>query len=157
MTSRSIPGSRVEFVLQDAQEPHLFVIRKQQRRQAAARSADTLAAYYILDGSIYQAPTHPCCHFLTNGMLYSGAALGITPLQVSSTSPDVALITSCQSAKLKGGEESDVRHVLRWTWYMQDRSMYNMKVAFSKMQQDLDPLHQGTAILLLAMLMAMPY
>ena len=47
----------MEFVLQDAQEPHLFVIRKQLRRQVTAKSADTLAAYYILDGNIYQAPT----------------------------------------------------------------------------------------------------
>ena len=27
--------------------------------------------------------------------------------------------------------------------WLQDRALYNMKVAFSKMQQDLDPLHQG--------------
>lgn len=28
-------------------------------------------------------------------------------------------------------------------WMMQERSMHSMKVAFSRMQQDLDPLHQG--------------
>ena len=47
----------MEFILQDAQEPHLFVIRKQQRRPTDMEKADTHGAYYILDGNIYQAPT----------------------------------------------------------------------------------------------------
>lgn len=49
-------------MLEDAQEPHLFVIRKQHRSTAAAPDATTHAYYYILDGSIYQvgAPTGGC-------------------------------------------------------------------------------------------------
>lgn len=44
----------MEYILQDAQEPHLFVIRKQKREGPEKVSAQ--AAYYVLDGSIYQAP-----------------------------------------------------------------------------------------------------
>lgn len=44
----------MEYILQDAQEPHLFVIRKQKRESPEKVSAQ--AAYYVLDGSIYQAP-----------------------------------------------------------------------------------------------------
>jgi mediator of RNA polymerase II transcription subunit 6 len=47
------PG--VEFILQDAQPPHLFVVRKQFRSLAGVLSP--LAFYYILDGTIYQAPS----------------------------------------------------------------------------------------------------
>mmetsp|Transcript_37631 Transcript_37631/g.106315 ORF Transcript_37631/g.106315 Transcript_37631/m.106315 type:complete len:247 (-) Transcript_37631:264-1004(-) len=47
------PG--VEYVVTHAQEPHLFVICKQER--SASREASPQAYYYILDGAIYQAPT----------------------------------------------------------------------------------------------------
>jgi hypothetical protein len=45
-----------EFVLADAQEPHLFVIRRQLRGAPGAAPVPQ-AVYYILDGSVYQAPT----------------------------------------------------------------------------------------------------
>ncbi|KQK18996.1 mediator of RNA polymerase II transcription subunit 6 [Brachypodium distachyon] len=47
----------MEYVLSDVQEPHLFVIRKQ-KRLSSEKSDPMLPmlAYYILDGSIYQAP-----------------------------------------------------------------------------------------------------
>jgi mediator of RNA polymerase II transcription subunit 6 len=44
-------------VLHDAQEPHLFVIRKQHRAAAASVDSPPHAFYYILDGSVYQV----CC------------------------------------------------------------------------------------------------
>ncbi|XP_015693794.2 mediator of RNA polymerase II transcription subunit 6 [Oryza brachyantha] len=44
----------MEYVLSDVMEPHLFVIRKQ-RRESPEKS-HAMLAYYILDGSIYQAP-----------------------------------------------------------------------------------------------------
>ena len=44
----------MEYVLDDAQEPHLFIIRKQYRRTPAAADETPHAFYYILDGSIYQ-------------------------------------------------------------------------------------------------------
>ncbi|KAJ1258603.1 hypothetical protein BS78_10G088700 [Paspalum vaginatum] len=44
----------MEYVLSDVMEPHLFVIRKQRRESPEKSSA--MLAYYILDGSIYQAP-----------------------------------------------------------------------------------------------------
>ncbi|KAF0902764.1 hypothetical protein E2562_019095 [Oryza meyeriana var. granulata] len=44
----------MEYVLSDVMEPHLFVIRKQRRENP--EKANAMLAYYILDGSIYQAP-----------------------------------------------------------------------------------------------------
>lgn len=46
------PG--IEYVLHDFQEPHLFVVHKQQRHSPKATTS--LTFYYILDGKIYQAP-----------------------------------------------------------------------------------------------------
>jgi hypothetical protein len=43
-----------EYLLTDVMEPHLFVIRKQRRENPEKSNA--MLAYYILDGSIYQAP-----------------------------------------------------------------------------------------------------
>ena len=44
----------MEYILHEAQEPNLFVIRKQKRD--GPEKVTALAAYYVLDGSIYQAP-----------------------------------------------------------------------------------------------------
>ncbi|XP_051204269.1 mediator of RNA polymerase II transcription subunit 6 isoform X1 [Lolium perenne] len=44
----------MEYVLSEVMEPHLFVMRKQ--RRSNSEKVDHLLAYYILDGSIYQAP-----------------------------------------------------------------------------------------------------
>ncbi|KAK9793169.1 hypothetical protein WJX73_002041 [Symbiochloris irregularis] len=79
------PG--IEFKLQDAQPPHLFVIRKVLRK--SPQSEENVAFYYILDGSIYQAPT----------------------------------LHATLSAKMK-------------------KCLHNVRAGFSKMQQDLDPLHK---------------
>lgn len=43
-----------EYVLSEVMEPHLFVIRKQKRD--APEKVTPMLTYYILDGSIYQAP-----------------------------------------------------------------------------------------------------
>ncbi len=53
MLCRSLSG--IEFELRLAQAPHLYVVRKQWRE--TAQLAHPLTYYYILDGSIYQAPT----------------------------------------------------------------------------------------------------
>lgn len=44
-----------EYVLAHVQEPHLFILKKQKRDGPDKASA--VAAYYVLDGSVYQAPT----------------------------------------------------------------------------------------------------
>ncbi|PPR95183.1 hypothetical protein GOBAR_AA25479 [Gossypium barbadense] len=44
----------MEYMLSEVMEPHLFVIRKQKRD--SAEKVTPMLAYYILDGSIYQAP-----------------------------------------------------------------------------------------------------
>ena len=51
---RTLPPG-VEYELQDAQEPHLFVIKKQQR--SGPKATSPLQYYYILDGNVYQAPS----------------------------------------------------------------------------------------------------
>ncbi|XXG57207.1 hypothetical protein AAC387_Pa03g4425 [Persea americana] len=43
-----------EYVLSEVMEPHLFVIRKQKRD--SPEKVTPMFTYYILDGSIYQAP-----------------------------------------------------------------------------------------------------
>jgi hypothetical protein len=43
-----------EYVVNSAQEPNLYIIRKQLR--VTPDKMVPLAAYYVLDGSIYQAP-----------------------------------------------------------------------------------------------------
>ncbi|GBG76610.1 hypothetical protein CBR_g22489 [Chara braunii] len=45
-----------EYVVRDAIEPHLFIIRKQVRGRNP-EVVTPIAAYYVLDGSIYQAPS----------------------------------------------------------------------------------------------------
>ncbi|KAK4269289.1 hypothetical protein QN277_022469 [Acacia crassicarpa] len=44
----------IEYMLSEVMEPHLFVIRKQKRD--GPEKVTPMLAYYILDGSIYQAP-----------------------------------------------------------------------------------------------------
>ncbi|XP_010939752.1 mediator of RNA polymerase II transcription subunit 6 [Elaeis guineensis] len=44
----------IEYVLSEVMEPHLFVIRKQKRD--GPEKVSPMLTYYILDGSIYQAP-----------------------------------------------------------------------------------------------------
>ncbi|KAL2609253.1 hypothetical protein R1flu_027826 [Riccia fluitans] len=44
----------IEYILHEAMEPHLFVIRKQKRE--GPEKITVMSAYYVLDGSIYQAP-----------------------------------------------------------------------------------------------------
>lgn len=70
MTDRKMTG--IEYVLSESLEPNLFVIRKQKRD--GSDKITPMLTYYILDGSIYQAPqlcnvfaarvVSPCCLFL---------------------------------------------------------------------------------------------
>lgn len=48
------PG--IEYVVQEAQEPNLFLIKKQQRK-TQPEGVTPLGYYYVLDKVIYQAPT----------------------------------------------------------------------------------------------------
>lgn len=44
----------IEYMLYEVMEPHLFVIRKQKRD--GPEKVTPMLTYYVLDGSIYQAP-----------------------------------------------------------------------------------------------------
>lgn len=43
-----------EYMLSEVMEPHLFVIRKQKRD--GPEKITPMLTYYVLDGSVYQAP-----------------------------------------------------------------------------------------------------
>ena len=45
----------IEYTLDSCQEPHLFVVCKQNRKAADMVAPEMF--YYILDGSVYQTPT----------------------------------------------------------------------------------------------------
>ena len=49
-----VQGGDVGYVLQDAQPPHLFVVRREQKTRAGDMPT---AAYYIVDGTVYQSPS----------------------------------------------------------------------------------------------------
>lgn len=62
-TRRRLLGVGVEYLLADSQPPHLFILRKLYRHGGGGTGGGTgsaittLAFYYILDGSVYQAPS----------------------------------------------------------------------------------------------------
>ena len=91
----------IEFVVQNCQPPHLYVMSKQHR--SSPDKVQTKAYYYILDGSIYQAPT---LHAVFSARLVSQP-------YVASTMPKVLLHDCCipsvfalmpESVQLKAGE-----------------------------------------------------
>jgi len=56
----------MEYLLSEVMEPHLFVIRKQKRE--SPEKSNPMLAYYILDGSIYQAPQ--LCNVFASRIVY---------------------------------------------------------------------------------------
>lgn len=54
LSHRALPPG-LEYELQEVQEPHLFVVCRQLR--TAPKAATRQQFYYILDGSVYQAPS----------------------------------------------------------------------------------------------------
>ena len=51
---RTTGGGDTSYILQDAQPPHLFVVRREQKTRAGDMPT---AAYYIIDGTVYQSPS----------------------------------------------------------------------------------------------------
>lgn len=51
---RTTGGGDMSYILQDAQPPHLFVVRREQKTRAGDMPT---AAYYIIDGTVYQSPS----------------------------------------------------------------------------------------------------
>lgn len=52
---RATGDASTQYVLQDAQPPHLFVIRQETKTEGGYDMP--VAAYYILDGTVYQSPS----------------------------------------------------------------------------------------------------
>lgn len=61
-----------EYALTEVMEPHLFVIRKQKRD--SPEKVTPMFTYYILDGSIYQAP-QLCNVFAARIVTFSSSSL----------------------------------------------------------------------------------
>jgi hypothetical protein len=140
-------GEGVEYLLADSQPPHLFILRKLYRHAHGALT--TLAFYYILDGSVYQAPSLQAALLarMVGGCCGYGCGCGCGALRLvaeagwaggkvgkSCLSQQVALsysLPACPSAHLP---------VCLW---LQQRCMFNVKSAFRDMQKDLAPLSQG--------------
>ena len=114
----------LEYVLVDSQEPHLFVLRRQ-LRGAPGTPPEPQAVYYILDGTVYQAPAIGAV--LSARLVREG--LGVTGL---------------------GGGGFGTMHALAQASMrclpplsLQDRCLWSMQAAFKRMQADLDPLGTG--------------
>ena len=123
----------MEYELQDAQEPHLFVIRKQQRW--GPKSTSPLHFYYILDGNVYQAPS---LHATLSSRLVIVPAICLSAACAPSS-----LSMHCQSGLCFLQCRAHLQSVLLCA--MQSRCLYNVRAGFKLMQNDLDPLLKGEA------------
>ncbi len=152
-------GEGVEYLLADSQPPHLFILRKMYRHALGAIT--TLAFYYILDGSIYQAP--PLQAALLARMVRScrGAAGPEIPSLhgTRGVARIVAGVASLQHAcSTLPCAKIGLSHAAS-TWLplflfsccsslvslLQQRCIFCIKGAFKDMQQDLSPLSQLVA------------
>ncbi|KAI9160552.1 hypothetical protein LWI28_009311 [Acer negundo] len=65
----------IEYMLSDVMEPHLYVIRKQKRENP--EKVTPMLSYYLLDGSIYQAP--PLCNIFVARIVSFSSILSSSP------------------------------------------------------------------------------
>ncbi|KAK9904309.1 hypothetical protein WJX75_008938 [Coccomyxa subellipsoidea] len=99
------PG--VEYEVQDAQEPHLFVIRKQHR--SGPKTTATLQFYYVLDGNVYQAPSmHAALSSRISRCLHNVR----TAFNLMQGDLD-PLLKSVEAAKAEPDEEGTVQPIVR--------------------------------------------
>ena len=106
LSTPSLMPAGPEFVLADAQEPHLFVIRRQLRGAPGAAPVPQ-AVYYILDGSVYQAPTLEAV--LSARLVREGGGLGffffVLPFRPSSplSSPEPVPVVDAHRVSAHAG------------------------------------------------------
>lgn len=135
-------GEGVEYLLADSQPPHLFILRKLYRHggggTGGAPAITTLAFYYILDGSVYQAPSLQAA--LQARMVrgwFEGGARGAGTSQLPRLVP-LPPPAACRAA----AHRQPVR-IHTPSHLPQQRCMFSLKSAFRDMQRDLAPLAQG--------------
>lgn len=116
------PG--IEFVLQEAQEPHLFVIKRQYRSNTTTVTAH--AVYYILEGgaSFCSTAWSGVCGLLCLVCIW---VWGLDP-RLSSVSLHIKAAGVYQAPTLHAAMSARLA-----------RCMHSMRTAFSRMQEDLDP------------------
>ncbi|DBA69647.1 TPA: hypothetical protein ACH3X2_012707 [Trebouxia sp. C0005] len=150
----------IEYTLDSCQEPHLFVICKQDRQSADA--AVPVMFYYILDGSVYQTPTiHgvlsarlvwacPVCRALVK-FYCSCITKAQVPVQQAVfqafDSTLLCFVLPYNFGTLQLGRHSSCLHIwalanvlLTGRLHLQSRCMYSVQSAFLRLQKDLDPL-----------------
>lgn len=144
-------GEGVEYLLADSQPPHLFILRKMYRHALGAIT--TLAFYYILDGTIYQAP--PLQAALLARMASLAGLRPAGPVDLPSgwrglghphcSRPDMRECSQCSPAHRLCSLQHASRHTPPPSCTLQQRCMFCIKGAFQDMQQDLSPLSQLVA------------
>lgn len=77
----AVPQGGLEYVLDLAQPPHLFVIRKQHRKgaDAAPGALSPLAFYYVLDKCVGTPASHQCRMVHASVVTHTHACLGARP------------------------------------------------------------------------------
>ena len=143
----SAVGEGVEYLLADSQPPHLFILRKLYRHAGGAIT--TLAFYYILDGSIYQAPSLQAALLARmvgggGGGIWLGAVgWGVGwELSVRSASGQALLGLHASGGCCRRRHPRARAPALR-AHVPQQRCMFSLKAAFRDMQRDLAPLSLG--------------
>lgn len=111
----------VEYVLQDAQAPHLFVVRQEQKTRAGDMPT---AAYYIIDGTVYQSPS-------LHSVFHSRIVRDFFPLLVTN-------VTMCLLISLHSHGTKEYLH--HQSSHMQSRCSFKMKETLEMLRQDLNPI-----------------
>lgn len=116
----------MEYVVELAQAPHLFVIRKQQRKEAAAQPV-VLAYYYVLDKMVYQVRAGCVDHGMgaaTSGLRGYNSHPFISSASHSCITSATATMRCCQAPTLHAALSTRVRRCL---WSLQE-GFHRLKV-----------------------------
>eukprot|EP00252_Welwitschia_mirabilis_P002782 TRINITY_DN12770_c0_g1_i1.p1 TRINITY_DN12770_c0_g1~~TRINITY_DN12770_c0_g1_i1.p1 ORF type:complete len:244 (+),score=42.76 TRINITY_DN12770_c0_g1_i1:83-814(+) len=102
----------IEFMLTEAMEPHLFVIRKQKRD--GPEKVTPMLTYYILDGSIYQAPqlSSVFASRMVRALYYISKSFATASSKLEKIGYDTESDISKPETK-PGGENIDIKEVKR--------------------------------------------
>ena len=140
----------IEFMVSEVMEPHLFVMRKQKRD--SPERVTPMLTYYVLDGSIYQAP-QLCNVFAARVVcdcsLFCISFLYMVPLKFWIWEK---LNTPASLSKLTIYYRNMLRHVkwwsvccfvLIWLWIQQGRALYHISKAFTTAASKLEKVGYG--------------
>ncbi|KAK1265155.1 Mediator of RNA polymerase II transcription subunit 6 [Acorus gramineus] len=116
----------IEYILNEVMEPHLFVIRKQ--RRDGPEKVTPMLTYYILDGSIYQAPQ--LCNVFASRITYVGVLRRVSAKFTFCGCPGMCVDKGCiydLKESLTNAVVSHFEQVSMW----QARATYHISKAFT--------------------------